>query len=82
MFSVNWVYGMWAEEFRCKLIGGIFKGAISFDKDTLFLQFVDNERNNFTIECKFIDGHLLSHLKVCLVAELNPNSLQRLECLY
>lgn len=59
MFSVNWVYGMWAEEFRCKLIGGIFKGAISFDKDTLYLQFVDNERNNFTIECKFIDGHLL-----------------------
>ncbi|MBM3438867.1 MAG: DUF814 domain-containing protein [Bacteroidetes bacterium] len=59
MFSVNWVYGMWAEKFRNNLVGGFFKGAISFDKDTLFLQFIDNQTNPFTVECKFIDGHLI-----------------------
>ena len=59
MFSVNWVYGMWANEFRERLIGGFFDKAISFDKDTLFLQFVDNQQNPVTLECKFIEGHLL-----------------------
>lgn len=59
MFSVNWVYGMWAEEFRRQLIGGYFQGGISFDKDTLYLQFIDNHRQTWTIECKFIEGHLL-----------------------
>ena len=59
MFSVNWVYGMWADEFRKRLIGGFFQGAISFDKDTLFLQFVDAQNSTWTVECKFIDGHLL-----------------------
>lgn len=59
MFSVNWVYGMWAEKFRNDLVGGFFKGAISFDKDTLFLQFIDKQTNPFTVECKFIEGHLI-----------------------
>jgi hypothetical protein len=50
---------MWANEFRERLVGGFFDKAISFDKDTLFLQFVDNQQNPFTLECKFIEGHLL-----------------------
>ncbi len=59
MFSVNWVYGMWANEFRKRLVGGFFQGAISFDKDTLYLQFVEQNGQTYTIECKFIEGHLI-----------------------
>jgi hypothetical protein len=71
MFSVNWVYGMWANEFRERLVGGFFDKAISFDKDTLFLQFVDNQQNPFTLECKFIEGDLLLFLsdKTCVASD-------------
>lgn len=62
MFSVNWVYGMWADEFRKRLIGGCFQGAISFDKDTLYLQFIEQNGETYTIECKFIEGHLILFL--------------------
>jgi predicted ribosome quality control (RQC) complex YloA/Tae2 family protein len=59
MFSVNWVFDLWAEELRMNLVGGTFQGAVSFDKDTLFLQFTDVNRKLYTLECKFLEGHLL-----------------------
>lgn len=59
MFSVNWVFDLWAEELRVNLVGGTFQGAVSYDKDTLILQFTDVTRKLYTLECKFLEGHLL-----------------------
>lgn len=59
MFSANWVFGLWADALREQLTDGYFEGAISFDKDTLYLRFAKSSGDRYTIELKFVDGHLV-----------------------
>ena len=59
MFSANWIYNAWSDHFRKTLLGGHFEGGISFDKDTLYLRFANNQRNYVSYEIKFLDGHLM-----------------------
>ena len=59
MFSANWIYNAWADHLRQALNGGCFEGGLSFDKDTLYLRFASNSKAYFTLEIKFLDGHLI-----------------------
>jgi hypothetical protein len=59
MFSANWIYNAWADHLREALNGGCFEGGLSFDKDTLYLQFASESKAHITLEIKFLDGHLM-----------------------
>jgi hypothetical protein len=58
MFSASWVFGLWGDALREQLLNGFFEGAISFDKDTLYLRFTRFDGSRYTLEVKFIDGHM------------------------
>lgn len=58
MFSASWVFGLWGDALREQLLNGFFEGAISFDKDTLYLRFTRLDGSRYTLEVKFIDGHM------------------------
>lgn len=59
MYSSSWVLNLWANHFRSQLIGGFFEGAISFDKDTLFLRLISSTGIRIAFEIKFLDGNLM-----------------------
>lgn len=59
MFSANWVFRLWGDELREQLSSGFFEGGISFDKDTVYLRFAKLDGQRYTLECKFIEGHLM-----------------------
>ena len=59
MFSANWIYNAWADHLREAFKDGCFEGALSFDKDTLYLRFASSGETHITFEVKFLDGHLM-----------------------
>ena len=59
MFSANWIYNAWADHLREAFKDGCFEGALSFDKDTLYLRFASSGETHITCEVKFLDGHLM-----------------------